>query len=86
VEKFITNSQSAEQYQINVGGKFEPLLALDDDDEMSIEELYSQSKEITNVATKEQVGYRIWKLVEGMSPDLEMLCEKRRSMRLKYLT
>jgi len=33
---------------------------------MSVEKLYSQFKELTNAATKESVGYRTWKLVEGM--------------------
>ena len=84
VEKFITDAQCAEQYQIKIGGQFEALLALDDE-EINVEELYSQFKEITNNATKESVGYRTRKLVESMSPDLEMLCERRRSLRLKYL-
>jgi hypothetical protein len=84
VEKFITNPSCVEAFQIKIGGQFEPLLALDDD-EVGIDELYKQFKRITNVVTKEVVGYRKRKLVEGMPPEIEKLCAQRRDARLKTI-
>ena len=84
VEKLISDPDCAEQYQIKIGGKFEPLLALNDD-EIEIEELYEKFKAIINDATKDSVGYRTRKLVEGMSPELQNLCQRRRALRIKVL-
>ena len=45
VEKLITDPIAANDFQIKIGGKFEPLLALDDDDQTNVEELYAQFKQ-----------------------------------------
>ena len=82
VQKLISDPSCAEQLQIKIGGLFEPLLALGDD-EIEIENLYERFKIITNDVTKESVGYRTRKLVEGMPPELENLCQRRRALRIK---
>lgn len=84
VERLISDPERARLYETRIGGRFEPLLNLNDV-EIEIENFYSQFKLITNDTTKDIVGYRARKPVDGMSPELELLCEKRRSLRLKAL-
>ena len=84
VEKFLTDPASVEEFQIKIGGQFEPLLALNDD-AIGIDELYTSFKGITNSATKDTVGFRKRKMVHGMPPDLEKLCEQRRNAKLLTL-
>ena len=65
---------TTEVFKQSVGGRFEPLLHLDAD----IDELYTQFKTVTNDVTKEVVGLRRRKNVEGLSQEEMVLCEKRR--------
>ena len=72
---------TAEVFKQSVGGRFEPLLHLDAD----IDELYTQFKTVTNDVTKEVVGLRRRKNVEGLSQEETVLCEKRREARKEML-
>jgi hypothetical protein len=71
----------AEDFQVKIGRAFAPLLDL----ETNVDELYESFKNTTNKITKEVVGYRKSKQVEGMSAETSKLCEKRRAARIEMI-
>ena len=81
VEK-LRNSEIAASFQVRVGGYFEPLLQMGD---IEIDELYLKFQEATNKATKEIVGYKKHKKVEGLPPEIENACKERRKARVEML-
>ena len=82
VDKLVTDNGLAQTFEVKLGGAFEPLLALETDD---IEVLYTKFKEVTNNITKETVGFRRRKHVEGLSPEIELTCDQRRRARVSLL-
>ena len=70
-----------EEFEIKIGGAFEPLL----DTEITLEDLYRKYVSATNATTKEVVGMRRRKSVECMAAETADLCEKRRAARIKML-
>ncbi len=71
----------AETFEQTLGGRFKPLLDIEED----IASLYNKFKSTTNEVTHEIVGYRKRKQVEGMSKDLIDMCEERRIVRKEFL-
>ena len=74
----------SEIFKTKIGGAFEPLLNLEPD-EMDIDEIYWIFKDETNKITKEVVGYKRHKNVDGLPASIEIACKERREMRLKML-
>lgn len=85
VDKLITDVRAAEEFEVQIGGRFEALLEMDTNEDHSIEELYTKFKEETNKVTEEVVGMRRNRQVEGMSDDEEELCALRREARIKMI-
>ena len=84
VEKLINNSEVSEEFKVKLGGYFEPLINIDENN-IEVEDLYKKFKDIVNNTTKAVVGFKKRKLVDGMPLEIEKLCEKRREARLKML-
>ena len=70
-----------QQFKAKFGGFFAPLLSSDCD----VEGMYDQFISNTNKATKEVIGFKRRKQVEGMPKELEQLCERRREARRKMI-
>ena len=51
----------------------------------SISILYTKFKKVTNNITKETVGFRRSKHVEGLSPEIELACDQRRRATVSLL-
>jgi exonuclease III len=68
-------------FKVRIGGAFEQLLHVD----TSVDNLYESFKSTTNSVSKEILGHKKRKQVNGMTVDLCNLCEKRRTARLKYI-
>ena len=83
VDKLVTDNGLAQTFEVKLGGAFEPLLALETDDIDEV--LYTKFKEVTNNITKETVGFRRRKHVEGLSPEIELACDQRRRARVSLL-
>ena len=67
--------------QFKAKKQFAPLLTSD----CNVESMYDQFIFNTNKATKEVVGFKRRRQVEGMPKELEQLCEKRREARRKMV-
>ena len=78
----LTGKDLAEKFCTQIGGAFAPLLQLETDD---IEEIYTPFKETTNQITQETVGLKGRKRVAGLSPEVEIACERRRKARIEML-
>lgn len=77
----LSNEATRDNFKIQIGGRFQPLLELDSD----IDQLYESFKNITNGTTLEVVGHKRHRNVENMPPNLTELCERRRKARLNFL-
>ena len=84
VDKFLTDQNSRNEFQIKIGGSFEPLLEINDDD-IDINTLYNKFRDTTNEITKDTVGFKRGKQLEGMPLEVEEKCRQRRLARLKML-
>jgi len=78
----LNNPLLASEFEQKIGGRFAPLLNITDTD---IDELYELFRDATNETTKEVVGYRKRKSVEGLSAEQVELCELRRTARREML-
>ena len=78
----LQNPATAEEFQIRIGGAFEPLIGLETN---NFEELYSQFKNITNRVIEQVVGYKRKKQVQGLPPEIEEACAQRRKARQDML-
>ena len=78
----LQNSATAEEFQIQIGGAFEPLIGLETN---NIEEVYSQFKNVTNRVTEQVVGYKRKKQIRGLPPEIEEACAQRRKARRDML-
>ena len=80
VEK-LEDRNVSQELEHRIGGAFEPLLSL----ETTMDDLYEQFKNETNMITQEVLGRKRPKLLEGMEPEIEELCSKRRKARLRIV-
>ena len=83
-EKLINNIEISDEFKVKLGGLFEPLIDMDENN-TEVEDFYKAFKDIVNKTTKDLVGFKKRKLVDGMPLEIEKLCEKRRAARLKML-
>ena len=83
VEK-LNIQEFAQNLEVKIGGRFEPLLSLDEIDTDDIDKVYQKFKTATNEVTKEVVGFKRHKNIDGMTPILIAKCEERRKARLCY--
>ena len=72
---------TSELFSQKIGGRFEPLLALDAD----VDDLYTSFKTVTNEVTRDTVGFRKRKNVDGLTTEEANLCEQRREARKEML-
>ena len=80
VEK-LEDRNVSQELEHRIGGAFEPLLSL----ETTMDDLYEQFKNETNMITQEVLGRKRPRLLEGMEPEIEELCSKRRKARLRIV-
>lgn len=80
VDKLLDRELS-DYFEQKIGGRFEPLIDLDED----IDTLYNNFKDITNELTREVVGLRRRKAVEGLTKEEADLCHQRREARKRML-
>ena len=78
----LQNPATAEEFQIRIGGAFEPLIRLATN---NIEEVYSQFKNVTNRVTELIVSYKRKKQVQGLPTEIDEACAKRRKARRDML-
>ena len=71
------NEEIAKDFEIKIGGAYQPLLELD----ASLEDMYKQYIDTTNKITEDVVGTKKHKAVLNMSEDTAALCEERRCAR-----
>ncbi|XP_066936741.1 uncharacterized protein [Clytia hemisphaerica] len=80
----LKTEEYAKEFKIKIGGYFETLI--NEINNSSVEASYNKFVETVNKATKEVVGFRKRKSVDGLSKDTIQLCEKRRKLRKDTLS
>lgn len=85
VDKLISDARIAEEFKVQIGGRFEALMEMDTHGEHTMEELYTKFKEETNKTTEDLVGVRKRRRIRGMTAEEEELCAMRRSVRTRMI-
>ena len=82
-DKLLTDHQTAEQYRVIVGGRYEALL--EEEPGLQTIQLYENFRDIMVETAQECLGTRRRRQVRGMTADLERRCAERRAARLAKL-
>jgi len=81
----LQTKETSEKFEEIVGGRFASLLE-ENDDETEPEKLYNEMKHILHTVAEQEIGYQLHKQVPGLSTEVILMCERRRTAKMTMLS